>query len=290
MTAPGDNEQPPDRPEGPSADGRPRAPGTGPPNGLATAGLILGILAGFTGPLTGIAAMICSIIALTRPGRRGWAIAGLFFGFAGSFLPLILLYSVWKVRESAERSKDANNLKIVGIGTHAFNDANQKLPPVDGPVSWRVHLLPFIEQYDLYLRFDLKQDWDGPTNKRLARQQIRWYVSVSDPPETVETRYRVFVGPGTLFEPGGSPVDLLKIPDGMSNTFFAIEAGETVPWPQPKELPYTRTGPLPPLGVPDRSVVQVLMADGSVRSFSTKTSPEVVRGGIEPNDGRGFDP
>jgi hypothetical protein len=257
---------------------------------LATAGLILGLLAGLTGPLTGLPAIICSIIALTRPGRRGWAIVGLFLGFIGGVLPLLLVPAVRMVYEAAERERDSTNLKLIGLAITSFNDVSQELPPVDGPLSWRVHLLPYAERYDLYLQFNLKQDWDGPTNKRLAQQRIPYYVSVSDPPDTVETRYRVFVGPGTLFEPGAPPMNLSKIPDGASNTVFTVEAAETVPWPQPKELPYIRNGPLPPLGVPGRSVVQVLMADGSVRSFSTDASPEVIRGGIEPNDGRGFDP
>ena len=205
-------------------------------------------------------------------------------------LVALLLPAVSKVREAAARSKDSNNLKQVGIAMHWYNDANAKMPPADGPVSWRVHLLPYVEQENIYRQFDLKQPWDGPTNKRFASQRIPQYVSVGDPPETVETRYRVFVGPGTLYEPGKPALQFPEIRDGTSNTFFAVEAGETVPWPQPKELQYDRNGPLPALGSPGRNVVLAIMMDGSVRPFSTKTSSEVIRGGIEPNDGKFFDP
>ena len=78
-------------------------------------------------------------------------------------------------------------------------------------------------------------------------------------------RYRVFVGPHTLYEPGAKPLKMADITDGTSNTIFAVEAAETVPWPQPKELQYDRNGELPALGVPGRKGFNAAMMDGSVR-------------------------
>jgi hypothetical protein len=202
----------------------------------------------------------------------------------------LLLPSVQKVREAAARMKDQNNLKQITIGMYSYNDANQRMVPAQGPVSWRVHLLPYIEQDFIYKQMDVTQPWDAPPNKRFASQRIMTYCSAADPPEEVETRYRVFVGPHTLYEPGAKPIKMADITDGTSNTIFAVEAAETVPWPQPKELQYDRNGELPALGVPGRKGFNAAMMDGSVRFVPEKTSSESIRGGIEPKDNRFFEP
>jgi len=71
----------------------------------------------------------------------------------------LLLPAVQKVREAAARMSCSNNLKQLAIGTHAFHDANSKFPSngpgatynMSGPNwSWLAHILPYIEQGNLY--------------------------------------------------------------------------------------------------------------------------------------------
>lgn len=195
----------------------------------------------------------------------------------------LLLPAVQKVREAAARTNDMNNLREIGLGVHRYNDSQAKLPPADGELSWRVHILPFIEQEPLYQQFDLNQPWDSPANRRHADVRVATYVSATDPPDFNQTRYRVFVGPGTIYPTGEKPPSFQEIKDGNANTLFAIEAAEAVPWPQPKELPFTPNGPLPAVGLPTRNVVLVLMADGSVKSVNKdRLGPELLRGLITP--------
>jgi hypothetical protein len=279
-------------------DDRPRRRGSGaePSNGLATAGLILGIPSLCLGPLLGVPALICSGIALGRPGGRTAAIAGLVLGGIGTLLTPIMLIglmlpAVQKVREAAGRTKDSNSMKQIALGMHNFHDVTGKLPPAnDENLSWRYHLLPYIEQDNLFRAMNPREPWDGPTNRRFANTQVKTYVSTADPPETVETRYRVFVGPNTLYEPGKKPLAFAEIRDGTANTILFVEARTTVPWAQPKELVYDRNGSLPELGAPSRNGYLVTLADGSVRFMSNKTSPEMLRGAIDPSDGRFFEP
>ena len=215
------------------------------------------------------------------------ALCGVVLGGAG----LLLFPAIQRVREAAARTHDSNNMKRISLAMNNYHDSNNHLPPAQENLSWRVHLLPYMEQSNVYRQFDLNQPWDSPANKRLASQRIPELVSVADA-GTNETRYRVFVGPGTLYEPGKRPLSFREVRDGISTTIFAVEASETVPWPQPKELEYDRNGPLPALGVPNRRPQGfiVAMLDGSVRFVTPDVSPEVIRGGIEPNDGRFFKP
>jgi prepilin-type N-terminal cleavage/methylation domain-containing protein len=70
----------------------------------------------------------------------------------------LLLPAVQKVREAAARAKCQNNLKQIGIAVHGYHDAIGWLPAsytrLNG-LSWHVNLLPYIEQGNLYARFDV---------------------------------------------------------------------------------------------------------------------------------------
>jgi hypothetical protein len=238
-----------------------------------------------------------------RPRRRGDGAAagagvsvalvvGIILGvlLVGGVAVLLLFMGVQRVRVSAARLKDQNNLKQIAIAMHSYHESNGVLPPAGGDVSWRVHLLPYVEQSRVYQQFDLNQPWDSPANKRLASQTIPTYVAAGDMESAPETHYRVFVGPHTLYEPGKVPLNFAGVTDGLGSTLFAVEATDAVPWPAPKELEYDRNGPLPPLGLPNRKGFNVTMLDGSVRFVTDKTSEDSIRAGIDPKDKKLFNP
>jgi prepilin-type N-terminal cleavage/methylation domain-containing protein len=68
----------------------------------------------------------------------------------------LLLPAVQKVREAAARMKCQNNLKQLGLALHNYHDSNGALPAGASDVSqlsWRVYILPYIEQNNLYNQF-----------------------------------------------------------------------------------------------------------------------------------------
>ena len=204
----------------------------------------------------------------------------------GGIAAALLLPAVAKVREAAARAADTNNYRQAAIAFHSHVDGKAKLPAADGDLSWRVALLPYLEQAPLFQQFDQTQGWDGPRNRPLADTRVPPYLSSLDPPEFTQTRMRVFTGPDTLFPPGERPVRFpTGITDGTSNTLLAVEATESVPWPQPRELAYTKGGPLPALGHPDRPAgFLVMMADGSIRfvNKNANLNENAIRSAITP--------
>src|SRR5207253_587124 len=64
----------------------------------------------------------------------------------GGLAVALLLPAVAKVREAEARVKDMNNYKQLALAFHNYDSTTGRLPPADGEVSWRVHLLPYVEQ------------------------------------------------------------------------------------------------------------------------------------------------
>src|SRR5438270_10102700 len=74
-----------------------------------------------------------------------------------SLLIGLLLPAVQQARESAFRTACANNLKQITLAMHNYHDTNGYLPPrcvLGYGASWPVLIMPYIEQKNLYNRWD----------------------------------------------------------------------------------------------------------------------------------------
>ena len=119
-------------------------------------------------------------------------------------LVALLLPAVQSAREAARRAQCVNNLKQIGLAMHNYQSANNAFPrpaitDKDGKplLSWRVAILPYIEQQELYNKFKLDEPWDSPHNKALIKEMPPIYVCPSRANvEPGTTTYRVFVGQG----------------------------------------------------------------------------------------------
>jgi hypothetical protein len=201
---------------------------------------------------------------------------------------------VYVLRQKGDRAQSVNNLKQIGLAMHGYHDANKRLPPagitsVNDPngkplLSWRVAILPYIDQAPLYQQFDLTQPWDSPQNKKLIAKMPQIYVVPgTESKEPGMTHYRVLVGPTTMFEPG-QKITLVSVTDGTSNTIMAVEAKEPTIWTRPDDLPFDPKGPLPKFGVsPDG--FNALFGDGVVRFIRSTTPEETLRALITRNGG-----
>ena len=178
---------------------------------------------------------------------------------------------------------------------HNYQATHGKLPPAvvygkDGQplYSWRVLLLPFIEQDALYQEFHLDEPWDSPHNLTLLPRMPRTYAAPGSkaaklPPD--HTVCHVFVGKGAAFE-GREGLSLPEdFPDGTSNTILLVEAGEPVPWTKPADLPFAPDQPLPDLRSLFKDGFRAGLADGSVRWVRKEASEATLRAAVTRNGG-----
>jgi hypothetical protein len=269
--------------------------------------------------LTGIPAVILGIWSLVNisssQGRlkgNGLAISGIVLGALGSLLigPALLigllLPAVQKVRDAATRMQSSNNLKQIGLAMHNYNDTYGYIPPgnfkVPAPgapltanygnngLSWRVALLPFLEEESLYKQFHLDEPWDSPHNKTLLTRMPKIYQHPNaDSVKTAAgfTYYRAFVGAGTAFDPTAGhnlkmPADF---PDGLPSTILVVEAADPIEWtrPETEDFQYEPSKPLPKLGAFWTSGTAALMGDATVQFLKKDISEQTLRALITRN-------
>ncbi len=210
-------------------------------------------------------------------------------GTSTPVLIALLLPAVQSAREAARRAQCVNNLKQIGLAMHNYHEANGKLPQAaiadkQGKplLSWRVAILPFIDQKALYEKFKLDEPWDGPHNKALLEEMPALYACPSTPtPRKSATNYRVWDGKGAMFEKRRA-LRFADVKDGLSQTLMVVETKESVPWTAPEELPFDpeRSTPLFGAGSSHPGGLNALFGDGSVLFLRATMNPETLRGMI----------
>jgi len=103
--------------------------------------------------------------------------------------------------------------------------------------SWD-HILPFIEENNLYNQIHFDEPWDSEHNKTLHAQMPKFFKSPSSNAEAGMTVYRGFKGKGILGGDDDRAIGFGDISDGSSNTILIMEVDDELatPWMKPEGL------------------------------------------------------
>lgn len=245
-------------------------------SGMAISSLILGLSSFICSIFTGIIAIVLGIVALNKisssQGRvtgKGLAITGITLGAIGSVASIVLLLigmllpAVAQVRTAARRVTAMNNVRQLALAAINHESATREFPSnlcVNQPdlppnLSWRVHILPFLDEQALYDQFHLDEPWDSPHNLSLLDQMP---PSFSHPQIVLEPGFTVYqmvasspsdANPTMLVE-GERGVGFDRITDGSSNTVLIVEvnAANAVEWTKPSDWKFDPNNPTQGLG------------------------------------------
>jgi hypothetical protein len=169
-------------------------------------------------------------------------VAACFFGLWTALVPIRD-----RTRDASRRAACMNNVKQIALALHQYNTVYGTLPPAfiadeqGRPLhSWRVLILPFLEQQSLYDQYDFREPWNGPNNIKLLGKTPPFFACPSNrapgPAVSTFTSYVAISGPGTVF-PGTESIRLDQVTDDPAATLMVVEvANAQIPWTKPEDL------------------------------------------------------
>lgn len=236
----------------------------------------------------------------TPPAKSGpsvWLVLGIVGGVGCAvLLPIIgilvalLFPAINAAREAARRQVCMAQVRQIGMAMLNYEAEYGCYPPAyvaddaGRPMhSWRVLLLPYLEQSHLYEQYDFDEPWDSPANLMVAEMMPPVYACPSsDEGVGNMTGYLVVNGPGCLFD-GDKATKMAEVLDGLSGTLMVVESTDSaVTWTEPTDLDasamaYMVDGGPGEIGSLHHGGAVVLCADGGSEVLPSDTSPQDVK-------------
>jgi serine/threonine-protein kinase len=202
------------------------------------------------------------------------------------------------LRRTSDAARTMNNIKQLALAMHNYHSTFDHFPAAGSSdsyhkplLSWRVHVLPFIEQDALYRQFKLNEPWDSPHNRPLIEKMPDVFRSPGSKAEAGKTNYVVPVGSGALWSNASDEPKLQQVTDGTSNTIMivVVDDAHAVTWTKPDDLEFDPKAPKRNIGSLQGDGFHVAFADGSTRLIGANVDDMLLaalftRDGGEPID------
>lgn len=244
------------------------------------------------GPMSMMLSFTDDLLNATKVERDGEKVSASTESEAGAVPVLIglMLPAIQSARMAARRAQSSNNVKQIMLAFHNYHAVNGHFPAsaVTGPDgetkhSWRVALLPYLEEKTLYEQYKLDEPWNSEANLEVLKHmpQVFQYPGTSN--DSTNTSYLGFVGEDTGLGDGEESVRIRDIRDGTSNTIMVVVSQQQIPWTKPEDLKYSPDEDLPKLGFEPNSFTAGL-ADGAALSIS-RNAEKTIRAMITRSGG-----
>lgn len=206
------------------------------------------------------------------------------------FVPAILT-----ARSQARQAQSMNNLKQIGLAMHNYAAKHDHFPPAvlmgeDGngkhPHSWRVAILPFIDQADLYNAYHFDEPWDSEHNQQVTSKMPSIYRHPSQAADSTDSDYYVFTGDKSAFRTNGVGVGFRDILDGLANTILAVESKRKTHWAKPDDIVFDPKKDVPKLGGFDDAGFNTVLCDGAARFLKKSVNQNTLKLLIQIADGQ----
>jgi hypothetical protein len=160
------------------------------------------------------------------------------------------------VRAAPLRNESIQKIRQICIALTNYESTHGRFPTAamktssGTGLSWRVAILPFLEEETLYRRFRLNEPWDSPHNKKLISRMPDAFMSPGGAEVRGWTNYLAVVGDNTIIVNADKGVRTTDIKDGMSHTIVIVEADDTKAaiWTKPDDFTWNPDRPTVGLG------------------------------------------
>lgn len=204
----------------------------------------------------------------------------------------LMLPAVQSARGVAFQARAGNNMRMLGVAMHNYHAVYNKFPAgastdAQGKplLSWRVLILPYIEQQPLFDQFHLDEPWDSEHNRALIPLMPEMYATpgLEQVNSQGMTVYLLPTGEKVLFDVTRDP-RISDVLDGTSNTIMIVEANpdRAVTWTKPDDLVVDMEQPWAGLGGVRPGGFQAIFGDGALHFIKSDTSPDTVRAMFTP--------
>lgn len=199
-------------------------------------------------------------------------------------------------RISAQQTQQLNSLKQIALAMHNFHGVYGYFPPQslsseDGKklLSWRVLILPYLDQAELYQKFRLDEPWDSEHNIKLAAEIPFAYSGSRNAAQNTDgkTRMQVPLHKKSVFGQKGGGTSFRDITDGTSNTLMVVQVPplKAVVWTKPDDIVINAADIKASLIAQGSARFLACLCDGSARALSSKNSNETLLKLITMNGG-----
>lgn len=168
-------------------------------------------------------------------------------------------------------AQDQARLQKLALAILNFESAFRKSPTqlktstglVSG-LSWRVHILPYLDQVALYEKFVLDEPWDSPANIEAAKTMPAIFGSS----QTNKTDVLTFKGKGAILDAKNW---MASCTDGLNNTIMLVQVPEhrLVPWTKPDDIELDESLEIGKLADKQPTLL-VALGDGLIMPLATK--------------------
>ncbi len=251
-------------------------------------------------------ASLASLVAVTllkrplSPKVKGYAVAA-------CIAAVLILYESTALQVAVERAaprrRCADNLQQIAFALVSYHDVYGCFPPAyladeDGRPehSWRVLILPYLGQNDLYDQYHFAEPWDGPNNRKLADLGTPVFTCPEDSQSlSTTTNYLAVVGPHAAWL-GSESTSLADFADEWDGVLHVVEVADSnIHWMEPRDLHATWIPPTvnaprsQAISSPHLSGANAAFANGQVRFLSNNVSKEDLRAMFTRSGGEPID-
>lgn len=220
-----------------------------------------------------------------------------------AIVAVILYAPVQMAKSHRGRDECRINLKSIGLALNSYHEEYGSFPPAyiadkaGRPMhSWRVLLLPFLGQTQVYKEYRFDEPWNSSNNSKLGLRLAGLYVcpeeyGLKGRNRVTMTSYVAVLGPDTMW-PGNGAVKFSDVKDGSGKTISVVEIKNSgIHWLEPRDLEFSSMAStvnhpsIPGISSVHKKGAKVLFVDGHVWFLSEDLPAQTIQALLTRNGG-----